>query len=103
MNTRNAPAPARLAGRTPTAFGHVIGFGGSAIKTALLSAVLVTATASIALAQQPPAPPAAPAAKPKPAPAKPKPAVQNPAVQQQQGRRLPKHSSKPKAAAIRCS
>ena len=87
MNTRNAPAPARLAGRTPTAFGHVIGYGRSAIKSALLSAVLATASASIALAQQPPAPPpaAAPAAKPKPAPAaKPKPAPQTPAAQQQQ-------------------
>jgi invasion protein IalB len=84
MNTRNAPAPAQLAGRTPTAFGHVIGFGRSAIKTALLSAVLATASASIALAQQPPAPPVAPAAKPKPAPAaKPKPAAQPPAAQQQ--------------------
>jgi invasion protein IalB len=87
MNTRNAPAPARLAGRTPTAFGHAIGIGRSAIKTALLSAVLATATASIALAQQSPAPapaPAAPAAKPKPAPAaKPKPAAPAPAAQQQ--------------------
>jgi invasion protein IalB len=81
MNTRNASAPARLAGRTPTAFGHAIGIGRNAIKTAVLSAVLATATASIALAQQPPAPAAAPAAKPKPAPAaKPKPA---PAAQQQ--------------------
>jgi invasion protein IalB len=85
MNTGNAPAPARLAGRTPTAFGHAIGIGGSIIKTALLSAVLATASASIALAQQPPAPPAAaPAAKPKPAPAaKPKPAAPPPAAQQQ--------------------
>jgi len=85
MNTRNAPAPARLAGRTPTAFGHAIGISRSAVKTALFSAVLATASASIALAQQPPAPPAAaPAAKPKPAPAaKPKPAAPPPAAQQQ--------------------
>ena len=82
MNIRNAPAPARLAGRTPTAFGHALRIGRSAIKTALLSAILATATASIALAQQPPAPAAAPAAKPKPAPAaKPKPAPA-PAAQQ---------------------
>jgi invasion protein IalB len=86
MNTRNAPAPARLAGRTPTAFGHVIGSARSAIKAVLLSTVLATAAASVALAQQPPAPaPAAPAAKPKPpAPAKPKPAAPAaPAAQQQ--------------------
>ena len=79
MNTRNAPAPARLAGRTPTAFGQVIGIGRSAIKAALLSTVLATAAASVALAQQPPAP----AAKPRPAPAaKPKPAAPAPAAQQ---------------------
>ncbi|HUC49993.1 MAG TPA: invasion associated locus B family protein [Xanthobacteraceae bacterium] len=68
MKTPNAPAPARPVGRTLAAIGRTIGQG------VILTAALAMATADIARAQQPLAPPpAAPAARPKPAPAKPRP------------------------------
>jgi len=67
MNYRNASAPARSVGRTLAAIANNFG------QTAGLAAALVIGTASLAIAQQQPAPPAA-----KPAPAK-KPPV-NPAA-----------------------